>query len=473
MRAASRTLLPAAAMLVGWGCASVPRDAGVGDVSRMVEERTGHRLSWHPAQPVEPPVAEALEQQLGGELGVERAVELALAHNRDLLAALEDLGLARADLIAARTVRNPILEGEYHFPGEEFSPYELGITQTLVDLLQLRRRRAAGAAGFEVARLRVTAAVLGFAGEVRADYYTLQAAQAALAQQQTITAAAATAAELTQRQHDAGNVSDLDLESAQARYEQAKLDLARAQLDELEARERLLADLGAMRSLPLRLAAQVPPPAEPEIAPEELEAGHEARLDLRLARAELDAARTARPLARAAPFDELAVGVHFDRESGGEHSRGPTGSIPIPLFDRGLAARARAEATLRRAEQRVYALAVAALSQARAARERLVEARARAEYMAQVAVPRRQRILHLTQLEYNAMLRGAFDLVRARQDLADAERERVLAVRDYWLARTELDLARTGVAGFSVRPERPRLERVDLFTPDDEEESRE
>jgi cobalt-zinc-cadmium efflux system outer membrane protein len=450
----SRPLVAGLVALLGAGCASVPRDAGAGEVDRLVAERTGHRLEWQPGQPIAPPTDAPLGAELGGELAAERAVALALAHNRDLLATLEELGLARADLIAARTVRNPLLAGEVHFPGEEFTPYEVAITQTLVDLLQLRRRRAVGAAEFAAARLRVTASVIGFAGEVRADYYTLQAAQAALAQQQVATSAAEAGVALAQRQHQAGNVSDLDYESEQARYEQAKLDLARAELDELQARERLLAALGATASMPLRLAPQEPPLAGSEPTPQEVEAAQEQRLDLQLARAELEAARRARPLARGAALAELEAGVHWDRESGGEHSRGPTGAIPIPLFDRGLAARARALARLRVAEQRLHALGVTARAEARAARERLLAARARAEYLSGVVVPRRQRILQLTLLEHNAMLRGVFDVVRARQGLAAAERERVLALRDYWLARTEMEAALAGVSGFSVRRRR-------------------
>lgn len=473
MRSWPRALLPAAAVLLASGCASVPRDAGVGEVERIVEERTGHRLAWQPGQPIAAPDDRQLVAQLEGELTVEEAVEIALAANPDLLAALEELGLARADLIAARTVRNPLLDGEIHFPGERFRPYEVAITQTLVDLLQLRRRRAVGAAEFAAARLRIGASVVGFAGEVRADYYTLQAAQAALAHQQAISAAAEAAAQLARRQHESGNISDLDLESEQALYERAKLDLARAELDELEARERLLADLGATRTLPLRLPALAMPPAEPEEDAASIEAALSQRLDLRLAEAELEAARRARPLAGAEPFDELALGVHFDRESGGESSRGPTATVPIPLFDRGLAARAHATATLRIAEQRLHALSVSAGAEARAARQRLVEARARAEYLDAVVVPRRRRILHLTQLEYNAMLRGVFDVLRARQGLADAERERVMALRDYWLARTEMDLALSGVSGFTVRPERPRLQRMTLFEPSPQQESKE
>jgi cobalt-zinc-cadmium efflux system outer membrane protein len=461
-RRALHLLAGAAALLLAWGCASVPRDAGVADVSQAVAARTGHTLAWQPGQPIEPPTDAALDAALEGELTVDDAVRVALVDNRDLLATLEELGIARADLIAARTVRNPLFEGEYHFPNQRFTPYEVAITQTLVDLIQLPRRRALGEAEMAAARLRVTASVIGFASEVRADFYTLQAAQAALAQQQALTAAAEAAAQLTQRQHEAGNVSDLDLETEQARYEGAKLALARAELDELQARERLLADLGATRSMPLRLAAQAPPPGEAEAPVEQLEAAQESRLDVQLARAEVEAARRAGPVARSAAFDDLAAGVHVDREAGGEHSQGPIGTVPIPLFDRGLAARARAAAKLRQAEQRLHALTANARAEARAAHERVVEARARTAYLADVVLPRRQRILYLTQLEYDAMQRGAFDLLRARQELADAERERVLAIRDYWLARTDLEAAASGVAGFSVRAEPPAAARPTL-----------
>ncbi len=460
--------------LLAAACASVPRDAGIGEVRRAVEERGGQRLAWDPAQPITPPTSEALLPLLAGELTVERAVEIALTHNRDLLATLEGLGLARADLIAASTVRNPLLEGEIRFPGRPSRPFELVLSQTLIDLVQLRPRRAVGRAEFEAARLRVTGAVLAFAAEVRADYFTLQAAQAALGEQRTIAAAAEASTELARRQHEAGNVSDLDFEAEQARYGEAKLDLARGELDELEARERLLAGLGVPESLPLVLPPQVAPEAAlADWSPEEVEAALPQRIDLALARAEVDAARRALPLGRSKVYDELALGVHREREPDGSRTTGPAVTVPIPLFDRGLAGRTRAVARLRVAEQRLHALTVSARSEARSSRERLLEAQARADYLAKVVVPRRRRILDLTQLEHNAMLRGAFDLIRARQGLADAEREQVLAIRDAWLAAIELEAAMNGVAGFSARPERPAVPRMQLFTPANRQEGKE
>ncbi len=442
-------LASALAVLLASGCASVPRDAGMSEVQKRIGEQ-GLKIEWSPDQPIEPPADERLRPLLEGELTVERAVEIALANNRDLLATLEGLGVARADLIAASTLRNPVFDGEVGFPGDPSNPFQIGITQTLIDLFQLRGRRALGQAGFEAARLRVTRSVLGFAAEVRADYYTLQAAQQALAHQRTIHAAAEASADLARRQHEAGNISDLDLESEQAIYERAKLDLARAELDELQTRERLLADLGALETLPLTLPAQAQPTeGEQERSLEELEAAFPQRLDLSLAQAEVEAARQALPLARASGYDALALGVQHERESDGAKTTGPSVAIPIPIFDRGMAGRTRAAASLRMAEQRLHALTVNARSEARAARERLLEARARADYLRTVIVPRRQRILYLTQLEYNAMLRGAFDLIRARQGLSDALREQVLATRDYWLAHTELEAAMSGVLGFS------------------------
>ncbi|HET9226453.1 MAG TPA: TolC family protein, partial [Thermoanaerobaculia bacterium] len=280
-----------AAALLASGCASVPRDAGVSEVQKRIEEQ-GLKIAWSPDQPIEAPDDAKLQPLLQGELTVDRAVEIALAHNRDLLATMEELGVARADLIAASTIRNPVFDGEVRFPGK---PFEIGITQTLIDLFRLRGRRALGQAEFEAERLRLAGAVIGFAAEVRADWYVLQAAQQALTQQRTIAEAAQASAELALRQHDAGNISDLDIENEQAIYERAKLDLARAELDEIQARERLLADLGAMTTLPLTLPPQAAPAAEPSA--QEVEAALANRLDLSLAQAEIEAARRALPLA--------------------------------------------------------------------------------------------------------------------------------------------------------------------------------
>ncbi|HEV8238336.1 MAG TPA: TolC family protein [Thermoanaerobaculia bacterium] len=439
----------AVACLALAACASAPRDAGFGDVQRGVTASTGQEIAWDPQQAIEAPADAAVAAQLAEPLTADRAVEIALRYNRDLLATLEELGIARADLLQARTLRNPFAEAELRFPASPSRPFEVILMQPLFDLLKLHARRAAGEAAFEVTKLRTTAAVVAFANEVRADFYRAQAARQLLASQATIADAARAAAELAHKQHEVGNVSDLDFEREQTRYDAAKLELQRAELEELQARERLIADLGlAQPPATLDLPAELPPVAEdapPAAALDEALAG---RLDLGLARADLAAARARLPLARGPVYADVAAGVHHEREPQGERTTGPALELPIPIFDSGRARRERALAVVRQAEQRVHAIDLAGRSAARTAAERLREARARAEYLRDVVVPRRQRILELTQLETNAMLRGVFDLFRARQDLDEARREEVLARRDYWVAKSELQSALLGVKGF-------------------------
>jgi cobalt-zinc-cadmium efflux system outer membrane protein len=466
------TTLASLGVLLG-GCASVPRDSGFADVRRAVMTETQQPLEWDPRQDVQPPDDAAVAGLLNDELTADRAVQIAFTNNRDLQATLEELGLARAEMIGASTIRNPLLDGEIRFPGAPRSPFELAFSQTVVDIFQLGNRKKLGRAQFEAAKVRVSAAAINFAGQVRMHYYDALAARKILARQEAVMKAQEAAAELAKRQHFAGNISDLDLENEQSRYEQVKLDYARAQLDELQARERLIADLGLVRRAELKLPVDFPDPAHSEMPSEEVEEQVVARrLDLRIAQREIEAAQRAVGIARTAAFEDLAVGVHLEREPDGKKTTGPAATIPIPIFDRGAAAKVRARAMLRQAQQRLGAMTVAARSEARAAQERLLEARSRMDYLREVVLPRRERILSLSQLEYNAMLRGVFQLIDARKNLDSARREEVIATRDYWVARTELQTALSGVGRFAIRPEASEARRLDFAAPMSQQETK-
>ncbi|MDQ6799826.1 MAG: TolC family protein, partial [Acidobacteriota bacterium] len=206
-------------------CASVPRDGGMSDIRQGVSDRTGQTVEWktEPAT-VDDPRIRAL---LRGELTADKAVAVAMTNNPRLQATLAELGIARADLLQASVVRNPLFEAEIRFPADPFRPFELRLAQTLVDLIQLPRRRALGRAAFDAAKLHVTSEVVRFAADVRAHHSDLLAASQRVALSRLNLEAAKASAELAQRQHDAQNITDLDLENEQAQYELAKLDVAR------------------------------------------------------------------------------------------------------------------------------------------------------------------------------------------------------------------------------------------------------
>jgi cobalt-zinc-cadmium efflux system outer membrane protein len=121
--------------------------------------------------------------------------------------------------------------------------------------------------------------------------------------------------------------------------------------------------------------------------------------------------------------------------------------VPIPLFDQGQSARATAAGELRAARQRYAGLAVETRAAARAAAQRLRSARDRAIYQRTVILPLRQQILDETQKHYNAMQVGAFQLLQARQAQIDAAAAYIESLREYWLARVEVDQVINGAAG--------------------------
>ena len=425
-------------------CVSVPRDAGTNDVQQAIAQRGAPAVVFN-AQPATTD-HERVAAMLQDDLTADEAVAIAMLNSPRLQIALAEVGIARADLIEASTISNPLFEFEIRFPGEPYRPYELRLAQSLIDLIQLPRRRAAGRAAFDAAQMQVSSEVLRFGADVRSAYYDLLAATQHVVLSRTIAASAQAAAELAMKQHAAENITDLDFENEQANYEQAKLDLARAEQRLLVAREALLRAMGLRNAnAEWRLPESFPDLPSTEMDQQQLEQlAATQRLDLAIARRELEAARQRVPLSRLAALEETEVDIHYEREPEGEHTVGPGIEIPIPIFNTGRAARTRAEAQFLRAQHLVNAIEAEASSVLRSTRATLAEARARVEYYRDVVVPRRARIVELTKLELNAMLIGVFQLLEAKENEMQARRDFIDAQREYWSARIDLDRALQG-----------------------------
>lgn len=424
------------------GCASVPGDAGLAEV----RERTGSAIEWRrDVMPAEDP---RIRELLARELDAESAVAIAMMNNPRLQVILADLGIAQAELMEASTISNPVFEYETRFPGEPFRPYEITLAQSLIELLQLPRRRQLGRMAFESAKLRVSSEVLRFAADVRDSYYAAVAASASAAMSRTAAEAASAATELAVRQHTAGNITDLDLENEQAVYEQAKIALARAEEQLLVARETLIRALGVRESYPaLTIGSEFPLLPDRELTAEDIDnLLRTRRLDFAIAQQEVEIAQRRVPIARLAALGDVVVDVHREREPDGTKTTGPGIEFPIPIFNTGRAERARAEAEFLRARYQLAELTARASSEARTARERVTAARARVEYYRDVVLPRRARIVQLTKLEQNSMLVGVYQLLQARQNETNAHREFIEAQRDYWSARVDLDRVINGTS---------------------------
>jgi cobalt-zinc-cadmium efflux system outer membrane protein len=423
-------------------CAHVDPNPAFADLARTVHLRTGKRVQWNRGSAEDAQAQAAVSSLLSRPLTAGSAVQVALLNNHSLQATYEELGIAQADLVEAGLLKNPTFYFERRFPGQAA---EIDVLQQFLDIVLLPLRKRIAAAQFDAAKLRVGHEILNLAGEVRAAFYQHQGDQQLVEVRQTVAEATQRSAETALKMHEAGNLRDLDLASEQATHAQAKIELAKAQASAVESREKLNKLMGAFGGQTnWTVASRLPELPGSEISTSQLESrAINQRLDLAADRQQFIAAARARGIAPAeAILQQTEIGTHYEHEiEGGLHSVGPSVNVPIPIFNQGQPASARANAKTRQAEQRYLALAADVRSDVRAARGKMLLARRQVEYFKSTALPARTRVTEESQLQYNAMQISPFQLLQAKQEEVKTGADYVEALRDYWISRAELEKA--------------------------------
>lgn len=430
------------------GCASVDPRAGFPEVSAAVEERYAAKLVWNRGTELDKEAEEKLRILLHKKLTADDALQIAMLNNRDLQATYVELGVAQADLVQAGLFRNPILDAAVQFPLSGVLPdIQLSVVLSLLDALYVPLRKRVAAAQFEEAKLRVTGAVLDFALQVRTMFYEHQADEQMLELRQSIVQALSASLEVSRRLHNAGNITDLDLARDRALTEASKLALRSTEVATRQSRERLNSLMGAWgEETKWEIEPRLPDmPAQP-LHVNDIERVALARsIDVANARQRIIAAGQQLGYDCATSLiPAVDVGASAEREPEEGWRVGPALSAPIPLFDQGQARIGRAAAELRRAQQEYYAVAVRIRAAARAAQERMLGAQDRALYYRDILLPLRERIVNETQLQYNAMQVGIFQLLREREHQIETAVAYVEALREYWLARADLEQISSG-----------------------------
>jgi cobalt-zinc-cadmium efflux system outer membrane protein len=142
---------------------------------------------------------------------------------------------------------------------------------------------------------------------------------------------------------------------------------------------------------------------------------------------------------------DLEIGIQGEREE--EWEVGPSVRLQIPIFDFGQARRLKARAELRGARAEYATQAIAVRSAVRASYTTLVSARDRAVFVRDVFLPLRSRIVGQALLQYNAMQLGVFQLLIAQRDQIAAARQYIETLREYWIARSDLQQTLVGGMG--------------------------
>lgn len=430
----------AVAVLVS-GCSAADHQASLDRVHADVADRAAVAVDWQAESQGREAVESVVTAKLGGVMTVDDAVAVSLLKNPKLWALYRELGVAESDIVAAGLPENPAFSVERRFSGRA-ALYD--VTQEFMSLFLIPLRRRIAESGFARERLRVTQALLEHTAQVREAYFSLQAAVQTAEMRRSVADAMDASLEAARALRTAGNTTALAVAEETRGANRARLDFAAAEFAVIEARERLNVLLGLWGeetrwTVPPRLAD----PPDDEFSPAELEKRAVTdRLDLASARAEIESlGQTVGLTGITSLIPQLTLGGHSEREPEGTNTTGPSLGITLPIFNYGQAVRAQAKYLLLEAQDRYAALAIQIRSDVRLAYSRMALARKKVEFFKGAVLPVQQTVTDETQLRYNGMLLGVFQLLRAKQEQIDAGRDYIQSLAEYWMARTELEKA--------------------------------
>jgi outer membrane protein TolC len=446
-----RLLAAAAAMLVLGGCASTSIDDNFASARSSANERLGVEAKWLTTDEARRQAEAEVDALLTKPLAADDAVRIALAYSAALQAMLFESAAGSATATQSARLPNPVFTFE-RLVRREDGMRDLDIGRMLgisvFDLFLLPARLRLADFQQQQTRLRSTSDIVQAAIEARQAWVRAVAAQQALQYFEQVKQSADASAELARRMQAVGNFSRLQRAREQAFAADAVAQLARARARAQSEREALVRALGldAARAAALQLPGRLPdlPKAAREEQPT-LQAGIDQRLDLALARANLEFAAREQGLTRVTSFvNGFHVAAVRNSETGAAPQKGYELEIPLPIFDFGDALRSGAQARYLAALNRTAQLAVDAQSQLRETYAGYRTAYDLARHYRDEVVPLRKAIADENLLRYNGMLIGVFELLADAREQIGSVAQALDAQRDFWLADAALQAALIG-----------------------------
>ncbi len=427
-------------------CAPMASKPGFEAVQTLVATRTPHTLAWPQSNAEREAQQQSLAAALQSPLSLESTVRIALFGNPNLQADYEKLGIAYGDLVQAGLPANPALSFSLSSSsigvGREF-----GVVQDVLSLLALAPRKRLASTMFDEIKLQTAQRVLALSSEVKKAFYETYAAQELLDLEAQSTATAGSAAELAQRQFDAGNIGTRELALRQEFHARAVLRRTRQELSVAESREQLSRLMALPADLRNWTLATLSPDADfsvPTLNSVEEKAFRE-RFDIAACSRRVERMADALGVAdRFRYLSMLGIGLNFSRETDGEKRHGPSVSIGLPLWDRNQGARFRMQAELRESERVLDSLILDTRRDVRSAHARLTNSQQALQHFRATILPLHERIVAETLKFYNGMLLGVYDLLAAKQNQQDAQREYIEMTKMYRLAKVDLEHASGG-----------------------------
>ncbi len=449
MRFASIAAMPLAFVLAG--CASLAIDDNHESLRQFAQQRLGSEVKWLTSEEARKRAQAEVETLLAKPLAADDAVRIALAYSPALQSMLFDAAGLSADATQSGRLPNPVFTFERlvrNEGGRRELEIERALGFSLLDVMLLPLRASEANARQQQLRTRAAADVVQTVVDTRHAWVRAVAARQSAAYFEQVQTAAEASAELARRMQAVGNFSVLQRAREQAFYADATAQLARARHAATAARESLVRALGLDEEHARALLLPDRLPDLPQAPRDERELARfalEDRLDMQMARAELDATARAQGLTRITGWIN---GLHLAGISKSEtdlpRQKGFELELQLPLFDSGSALRAGGQARYMAALNRTTRVGIDAASQLRESYSAYRTAHDLALHYRDEVVPLRKAIADEMLLLYNGNLASVFELLADSREQVGTVNRALEALRDFWLADSALQAALLG-----------------------------
>lgn len=430
-----------AALFFFSGCSTLSQNEVFYSVDQMMTSRGLETLQWIKTPSEADSVNKSVANLLSQPLRQEDAVRIALLNNRSLQQTYEQIGISQSELVQAGLMSNPLL-GYSYGRGGGMSTSTVSVDIAFLDLLWIPLRRELSGLALEETKFYVGDVVLKTARDTKKAYVDAHIAEKKIAMYDPIIKSHETSMQLAIRQYTAGNLSKREMLKIQDAYERARIESMKLGRENATARETLNRFLGlygvqteyVLSNDPLTLNS--PLRSEKGLESKAIQN----RLDMHAAIKAVDyAARQAGYANDTRLLDEIELSGESEKTT--DESRFNTFGIkiPIPIFDFGQGRVSKAQALYNQSVHHLYEVAVNIRSEVREVYAHYRYSYDMAKEVNEVIVKTNQQILEETQLFYNGMLDGIYELLEDQRHYGEAKIDALESLGEYEKAKADLE----------------------------------
>ncbi len=394
---------------------------------------------------------EVANQLLDEPLTRDAAVQLALVNSPSVQAIIARNWANGANAAQTGRIPNPVFSFERLVsPDGDATDVERFLAFGLLDVLIVPWKQGAAQRRVDMAKNQLTADIVSEITDVRNAWTKAVAAQQLEDFARQVHVSADASAEMGRRLESVGNFSRLQRARQQVFYADATMALATAQHDAIAAREQLIRVLGLddTQAASLKLPETLPDipirPIQPQEASDTL---NERRLDVRMAKAKLNAALKSQGMGSITSFTDVELGyrqVEANDDGNTEKLGGFEIEVSLPLFDWGGMKRDAMNANTLAAANEYAATLRSVSSNMREAYSAYRTSHDIAGFYRDEVVPLRSLISEENVLQYNGMLIGIFELLADSRTQISSVMSAIKATEQFWMADAALQASMIG-----------------------------